>query len=413
MTEIIADTSRSCPECKDPSKIRLDHSLGTLVCTGCGLVLEDHCLDEGREWRNFASDGTSGGNTGRERGDVMGAADEFTGELAGTLIMGADDRARKLQKIHSMAQKNDEMSSAGLAEAIDAVKRAVSDTDHPEWKTSLVAALQKPSQSVPVREVLESFGWSRRHFDRSPDRSKLLKKLELRKAEQDQKRSLQISDKRISDYASKARTITHRLNLGENVVNRCVGFMQELVQKGELKSRCQNAWFCALVHLATREERVTRTVKEIASCNHVADEKTQEAFERQIQKNVQRLAADLNLVAETSSRDHTELMQRYVARMGLSHQVCEPASYIAKQAYRYGIGGKLPQSAIVASCIFIVAWLLDVSQKPRFQDVGVIAGTTEGKVQAAYAALLPCLRNCLPENFHPVLKNGLKGLPSV
>ena len=44
----------SCPECKSPHLVK-DYSRGELVCQNCGLVLEEHLIDQGPEWRSFDS----------------------------------------------------------------------------------------------------------------------------------------------------------------------------------------------------------------------------------------------------------------------------------------------------------------------------------------------------------------------
>lgn len=53
----------SCPECNSPHLVR-DYKRGELVCQGCGLVLEEHLIDQGPEWRNFDSGQDSKSRTG-------------------------------------------------------------------------------------------------------------------------------------------------------------------------------------------------------------------------------------------------------------------------------------------------------------------------------------------------------------
>lgn len=42
----------TCPECQSPHLVR-DYNRGELVCQSCGLVLEEHLIDQGPEWRAF------------------------------------------------------------------------------------------------------------------------------------------------------------------------------------------------------------------------------------------------------------------------------------------------------------------------------------------------------------------------
>jgi transcription initiation factor TFIIB len=47
-----------CPECRKATEVVVDHAAGDMVCAECGLVLEQHSVDESSEWRTF-SDSTS------------------------------------------------------------------------------------------------------------------------------------------------------------------------------------------------------------------------------------------------------------------------------------------------------------------------------------------------------------------
>merc|ERR1719330_2183185 len=63
------------------------------------------------------------------------------------------------------------------------------------------------------------------------------------------------------------RKIAARLHLGENIVQRCMGFLQDLAQKGQLAKGKKRPWACALIHLASREEGATQTIRELAQAN--------------------------------------------------------------------------------------------------------------------------------------------------
>jgi len=55
-----ATTVQSCPECSG----RLQADDCETVCTECGLVVEEHNIDPGPEWRSFAEDDTNPERTG-------------------------------------------------------------------------------------------------------------------------------------------------------------------------------------------------------------------------------------------------------------------------------------------------------------------------------------------------------------
>eukprot|EP00931_Biecheleriopsis_adriatica_P094790 TRINITY_DN68402_c0_g1_i1.p1 TRINITY_DN68402_c0_g1~~TRINITY_DN68402_c0_g1_i1.p1 ORF type:complete len:360 (+),score=87.91 TRINITY_DN68402_c0_g1_i1:146-1081(+) len=307
-----------------------------LICTGCGLVLEDHCLDDAREWRNFATEGVDSQAPSRERADQTTSIDELTGEIGGTTMLGADHAAQRLQQITKRVQ-------------------------------SSYAAELNPEQK---------------------------------------------QEQMIQRYTEKAREVAKRLNLGESVVHRCTKLLQDLAAKGKLQARATVPWFCALVHVASREERVSRTIQDLAEANASAIGKEKGQLEKLIEKRTKVLCEDLGVrLPSHTYLDDEELMKRYVTRMGLAKEVVAPAKHIVVQAFKHNLIKK-SQAAAMASAIFIVAWLQDVEQKPRLVDVATVARVTEASVQAAYKSIRPHLRSLLPEDFKLEYKSGgLAGLP--
>jgi len=55
-----ATTVQACPECE--GRLRADDC--ETVCTNCGLVVDEHAIDPGPEWRSFADDDTDPERTG-------------------------------------------------------------------------------------------------------------------------------------------------------------------------------------------------------------------------------------------------------------------------------------------------------------------------------------------------------------
>ncbi|MEM0372266.1 MAG: transcription initiation factor IIB [archaeon] len=51
----MAEEKATCPECRSKS-IKRDYARGELVCTKCGLVIDENIIDSGPEWRAFDSD---------------------------------------------------------------------------------------------------------------------------------------------------------------------------------------------------------------------------------------------------------------------------------------------------------------------------------------------------------------------
>ena len=43
---------QNCPECSGANLVE-DYDLGEIICHDCGLVLSEHALNQGPEWRAF------------------------------------------------------------------------------------------------------------------------------------------------------------------------------------------------------------------------------------------------------------------------------------------------------------------------------------------------------------------------
>ena len=52
---LVQSPNISCPECGAVEVVR-DNEKGEVICAKCGLVLSDHRIDTGPEWRAFTSD---------------------------------------------------------------------------------------------------------------------------------------------------------------------------------------------------------------------------------------------------------------------------------------------------------------------------------------------------------------------
>lgn len=336
MSELNIDPRKTvCPECakrKKTSIVVLDHSSGDLICTSCGLVLEERVLDEGREWRNFQTDGvTMGADYGRERADVgyghTGQAKD--GDLAsGTCIVGSDAAAQVLQRA---LLKTDRAADARLS---DQAKR----------------------------------------------------------------------DKHIETYTARVREIANRLSLNEGIVQRCIGLIEDLSAKGELKKGSTAPFFCAVVHLASRQEKATRTVPELAQSlpqeSVRGKRKRDDELEKQINVHVKRLSQVLDLPPLTAFIEDEELMIRFAQRLQMSPLVCRPAAHISQHAYKFGlVGAKTKQCSVAAASVFVVAWVLDLEEKPSLATVAMIAKVPTTAVQTVYSALKKHLRYLWPPEF--------------
>lgn len=218
-------------------------------------------------------------------------------------------------------------------------------------------------------------------------------------------------DQKVKALVGKVRDQASRLSLGQSIIRRCHAMLEDLESKGKLPPRMPISAINALIHLASSQERATRTTAELAEANAKAAGKREGDFEKQIQKKVRQLSDDLEIPLPTIYVQDEELMARFVSRLELTKEVCKPASHIARQAHALGLVGNKVQVPVVACAILIVAWLLDVAQKPGFAHVGVVAKVSESSVKATYRGILPHIRRLLPEDFRCRLPSGIGGLP--
>ena len=99
MSKTQSTQARTCPECSG----RIDESGQETVCTRCGLVVSEHRIDHGPEWRSFAEDRTSPERTGapltRSRHD-RGLSTEIGFESSGHRLTGR--KRRKLTRLRTL-----------------------------------------------------------------------------------------------------------------------------------------------------------------------------------------------------------------------------------------------------------------------------------------------------------------------
>jgi len=350
MGELVVDARKACTACGDaaraagnePPRIILDHTMGDMICTGCGVVLMDHCMDESEEWRNFAPEGVSAGpgHSTRSRAEHSKLGDFDTSNEITTHIGGATQISLALQKAQQSAEGN--------------------------ARSSMSTQAQQSAQQ----------------------------------------------EKRLKQLVARIRELAGRLSLGEPIIRRCHAMLQDLEAKGKLTASMQASKLNALIHLASSQEKATRTIAELAEANAKAAGKHARDFEKTIEKRVKELSRDLEIPLPTRFVEDEDLMARFVNLLELTRDICKPAMHIARQADRFGVVRAKAQGPVVACAILIVAWLLDVPNKPEFTEVANVAKVSESQVRQAYRGILPRIRQgLLPEDFRCRLPAGVDGLP--
>ena len=121
----MATTAQTCPECA--GRLRADDC--ETVCTECGLVIDEHAIDPGPEWRSFADDETDPKRTGapltRSRHDRG-----LTTEIGRSTRLKGRKRRRiaRLRRQHKRTQIRSK-AERNRVYAFMEVKHVVSDLD--------------------------------------------------------------------------------------------------------------------------------------------------------------------------------------------------------------------------------------------------------------------------------------------
>ncbi|KXJ96694.1 hypothetical protein Micbo1qcDRAFT_142448 [Microdochium bolleyi] len=122
--------SNVCPNCKiDPPNLAEEESAGDLVCTDCGLVLQNHLIDERAEWRAFSNDDSNTGDPSR----VGNAGDSLLGpELHTTIATGGGSLGLGLGRAQARSVYDRKMPflREALAEADECCNLLNLDTQH-------------------------------------------------------------------------------------------------------------------------------------------------------------------------------------------------------------------------------------------------------------------------------------------
>lgn len=230
---------------------------------------------------------------------------------------------------------------------------------------------------------------------------------------------LTTSDKYYKRYAAKIREASAWLQLSESIERRSIELVHVLAKKNLLTPRMQIGWILAIIFLACKEERASRTDLELARTGAKNTGRKEADIRKEIVSCIRQLSKSLAGEVRTGHTPHVEtdeLMGRFVGRLWLSREVCEPANHITRQAWRLGVGARLTssnQSAIAASAIYIVAWLLDVEKKPTYADISAAVQVSEAAVKTTYAEMRPHVGRLLADlpSFRCRLPGGADKLP--
>ena len=112
--QLACEWGSRCPDCGSTGKV-VDHREAELVCTGCGLVLEDRLIVDAPERRAFAEDG-------KEDPSRVGYSTTWSSHLT----LGIDTSTaygKQLAKVHAQINNHDDAGKKRVPRGVTAVMR--------------------------------------------------------------------------------------------------------------------------------------------------------------------------------------------------------------------------------------------------------------------------------------------------
>jgi len=124
---------KKCPECGS-KKLIYDEQKGELICSKCGLVIEDKIIDQGQEWRQFEESQKKG------RGGAPLSLQKFdqglttnVGEISDIYQLGSEKKIRKFFRLKKWQERVSTSIERNLRLAMAELRRVASFLSLPNF----------------------------------------------------------------------------------------------------------------------------------------------------------------------------------------------------------------------------------------------------------------------------------------
>ncbi len=291
-----------CPECGS-TEIIIDPERGDRVCGNCGLVISDHFIDSGPEWRAFDQGE-------RDRRSRTGAPISFSIHDKGlsTVIDWRDQdatgkkfsakrrseiyRLRKWQirtRVHSSVDRN-------LAQAMSELERLASQLNLPKSITELAALLyrkmvvQKLARSRSIDAMVGAAIYAACRMRNSPrSLEEIAKESRVSKKKIGQHYRLLVDRLKlkmpISDPANYIPRLISQLNLPPRVQRRAIEIIRKAKEKRTLVTgRDPRGLAAAAIYVASILEDAKVTQREIAVAGGVTEVTVRNRYKELVRK---------------------------------------------------------------------------------------------------------------------------------
>ncbi|XP_071722843.1 transcription initiation factor IIB-2-like [Rutidosis leptorrhynchoides] len=205
----------------------------------------------------------------------------------------------------------------------------------------------------------------------------------------------------LSNFETLA-TIADRLGLVATIKNRACQIYKEVEEKKCLRGRKILSVIAACLHLASKEEKLTRTFKEIseATANGISTKeilKAEKMIEKETGINVNKIVSSNN-GGGTGQHNYgvEDLVRRFCSNLGMGHLAIKAVQEAYQKSEAIDIR-RNPHS-ILAAIIYAVSQLTD-DNKQKIRDVARIAGVAEGTIRKCLRDLNPDFPKLIPAWF--------------
>ena len=185
--------------------------------------------------------------------------------------------------------------------------------------------------------------------------------------------------------------VAERLNVTGNVPHRAKGLFKEIYyetnQLSSLRVKSPEIVAIACLHLACRDEGVSRTFKEMCSASGFSKKK----IGRCVLTISQRTKVTMRVTCTG------DIMHRFCSKLSLSCKVQEIAQCIAKRAVDYNIlKGRSPVS-VAAATIYMTT--LGTKDNLSRQEIGEVTGAAASTILKMYKLMYPHAKRLFPDDF--------------
>ncbi|CAN0341730.1 transcription initiation factor IIB [Petromyzon marinus] len=210
---------------------------------------------------------------------------------------------------------------------------------------------------------------------------------EFGNAKYQNRRSLSSSDRAMLTAFREINTMSDRINLPRNIVDRTNNLFKQVYEQKSLKGRSNDAIASACLYIACRQEGVPRTFKEICAVSRISKKEIGRCFKLILKA----LETSVDLITTG------DFMSRFCSNLGLPKAVQAAATHIARRAVELDlVPGRSPIS-VAAAAIYMAS---QASADKRTQkEIGDIAGVADVTIRQSYRLIYPKASQLFPQDF--------------